>query len=135
MSTWITSSGSRVRRRLLHWNRDGSIAGGLRYSPGQFDGRFIAHTLANLSAIRSDLKPLRISLHLKKSKRCPTCYHIPIKSEQKPQSVRPRIKVSATSYLPFVGISLLFLNPLLRRTLQYVPLDRAPCWEKIRILG
>ena len=65
-----------------------------------------------LSLSCSDLKPLRIPLHSKKSKRCPTCRHILIKPEQKPQSVRFKIKISATSYLPLMGISLPFLNNL-----------------------
>ncbi|KAH9980166.1 dynactin p62 family-domain-containing protein [Lactifluus volemus] len=48
----------------------------------------------------SDLKPLRIPLHSKKTKRCPTCRHILIKPEQKPQSVRFKIKLVAANYLP-----------------------------------
>jgi dynactin 4 len=51
-------------------------------------------------AERSELKPLRIPLHSKKTKRCPTCRHILIKPEQKPQSVRFKIKLVAANYLP-----------------------------------
>ncbi|KAG1766172.1 dynactin p62 family-domain-containing protein [Suillus occidentalis] len=48
----------------------------------------------------SDLRPLRIPLHSKVSKRCPTCRHILIKPEQKAQSVRYKIKLVAANYLP-----------------------------------
>ncbi|EKM51670.1 uncharacterized protein PHACADRAFT_150266 [Phanerochaete carnosa HHB-10118-sp] len=53
-----------------------------------------------------DLKPLRIPLHSKKSKRCPTCRHILIKPEQKAQSVRYKIKLVAANYLPAITVSL-----------------------------
>ncbi|KAI0269999.1 dynactin p62 family-domain-containing protein [Gloeopeniophorella convolvens] len=53
----------------------------------------------------SDLKPLRIPLHSKKSKRCPTCRHILIKPEQKAQSVRFKIKLVAANYLPAITIA------------------------------
>ncbi|KAA1469680.1 dynactin p62 [Dentipellis sp. KUC8613] len=54
----------------------------------------------------SDLKPLRIPLHSKKSKRCPTCRHILIKPEQKAQSVRYKIKLVAANYLPAITVAL-----------------------------
>lgn len=54
----------------------------------------------------SDLKPLRIPLHSKKSKRCPSCRHILIKPEQKAQSVRYKIKLVAANYLPAITVSL-----------------------------
>jgi dynactin-4 len=54
----------------------------------------------------SDLKPLRIPLHSKKSKRCPTCTHILIKPEQKAQSVRFKIKLVAANYLPAITVAL-----------------------------
>ncbi|PSR78179.1 hypothetical protein PHLCEN_2v7511 [Hermanssonia centrifuga] len=54
----------------------------------------------------SDLKPLRIPLHSKKSKRCPHCRHILIKPEQKAQSVRYKIKLVAANYLPAITVSL-----------------------------
>ncbi|KAJ7704729.1 dynactin p62 family-domain-containing protein [Mycena olivaceomarginata] len=44
-----------------------------------------------------DLKPLRIPLHSKRSKRCPACAHILIKPEQKAQSVRYKIKLDAAN--------------------------------------
>ena len=55
-----------------------------------------------------DLKPQRVPLHSKKSKRCPTCKHILIKPEQKAQSVRYKIKLVAANYLPNID---LILNP------------------------
>ena len=70
----------------------------------------VHRTHTRQSSFRSDLKLLRIPLHSKKSKRCPSCRHILIKPEQKPQSVRFKIKISATSYLPLMSISLPFLN-------------------------
>lgn len=54
----------------------------------------------------NDLKPLRIPLHSKKSKRCPSCRHILIKPEQKAQSVRFKIKLVAANYLPAITVSL-----------------------------
>jgi len=53
-----------------------------------------------------DLRPLRIPLHSKRSKRCPTCVHILIKPEQKAQSVRYKIKLSAANYLPSISVVL-----------------------------
>lgn len=54
----------------------------------------------------SDLRPLRIPLHSKVSKRCPTCRHILIKPEQKAQSVRYKIKLVAANYLPAMTATL-----------------------------
>ena len=54
----------------------------------------------------SDLKPLRIPLQSKKSKRCPSCRHILIKPEQKAQSVRFKIKLVAANYLPAITVTL-----------------------------
>lgn len=54
----------------------------------------------------SDLKPLRIPLHSKRSKRCPACTHILIKPEQKAQSVRYKIKLVAANYLPAITVAL-----------------------------
>ncbi|KAG6835770.1 hypothetical protein H0H93_014848 [Arthromyces matolae] len=53
-----------------------------------------------------DLRPLRIPLHSKRSKRCPACTHILIKPEQKAQSVRYKIKLVAANYLPAITVSL-----------------------------
>ncbi|KAF8635917.1 hypothetical protein AX15_000094 [Amanita polypyramis BW_CC] len=53
-----------------------------------------------------DLKPLRIPLHSKRSKRCPICTHILIKPEQKAQSVRYKIKLVAANYLPAITVAL-----------------------------
>ncbi|TBU41603.1 dynactin p62 [Dichomitus squalens] len=54
----------------------------------------------------SDLKPLRIPLQSKKSKRCPSCRHILIKPEQKAQSTRFKIKLVAANYLPAIAVTL-----------------------------
>ncbi|TFK52164.1 hypothetical protein OE88DRAFT_1627825 [Heliocybe sulcata] len=54
----------------------------------------------------SDLKPLRIPLLSKKTKRCPSCRHILIKPEQKAQSVRYKIKLVAANYLPDIRVAL-----------------------------
>ncbi|KAJ3555435.1 hypothetical protein NP233_g12207 [Leucocoprinus birnbaumii] len=53
-----------------------------------------------------DLRPLRIPLHSKRSKRCPACTHILIKPEQKAQSVRYKIKLVAANYLPAINVVL-----------------------------
>ncbi|KAG0703758.1 dynactin p62 family-domain-containing protein [Suillus ampliporus] len=53
----------------------------------------------------SDLRPLRIPLHSKVSKRCPSCRHILIKPEQKAQSVRYKIKLVAANYLPAITVA------------------------------
>lgn len=57
-------------------------------------------------ATHRDLKPLRIPLHSKRSKRCPACTHILIKPEQKAQSVRYKIKLVAANYLPAITVAL-----------------------------
>ncbi|KAI0755205.1 dynactin p62 [Daedaleopsis nitida] len=60
-----------------------------------------------ISTLRAnDLKPLRIPLQSKKSKRCPSCRHILIKPEQKAQSVRFKIKLVAANYLPAIAVTL-----------------------------
>lgn len=46
---------------------------------------------------------MRIPLHCKRSKRCPSCTHILIKPEQKAQSVRYKIKLVAANYLPAIN--------------------------------
>jgi len=56
-------------------------------------------------AVRSELKPLRIPLHSKKTKRCPACRHILIKPEQKAQSVRFKIKLVAANYIPAMTVA------------------------------
>ncbi len=53
----------------------------------------------------SDLRPSRIPLRSKKTKRCSTCRHILIKPEQKAQSVRFKIKLVAANYLPAMSIA------------------------------
>jgi dynactin-4 len=53
----------------------------------------------------SELRPSRIPLRSKKTKRCSTCRHILIKPEQKAQSVRFKIKLVAANYLPAMSIA------------------------------
>lgn len=55
--------------------------------------------------MNSDLRPSRIPLRSKKTKRCSTCRHILIKPEQKAQSVRFKIKLVAANYLPAMSIA------------------------------
>lgn len=64
----------------------------------------LAFTVTPINA--RDLKPLRIPLHSKRSKRCPECTHILIKPEQKAQSVRYKIKLVAANYLPAITVAL-----------------------------
>lgn len=52
-----------------------------------------------------DLRPTRVHLQSKKTKRCMDCKHILIKPEQKAQSVRFKIKLLAATYIPTVEIS------------------------------
>ena len=66
---------------------------------------FYLEDLKGLTLCR-DLRPLRIPLHSKRSKRCPACTHILIKPEQKAQSVRYKIKLVAANYLPAITVSL-----------------------------
>jgi dynactin-4 len=51
-----------------------------------------------------DLKPTRVPLRSKKSKRCPKCTHILIKPELKAQSTKWKIKLVAGNYLPGVEV-------------------------------
>ncbi|KAH8927688.1 dynactin p62 [Atractiella rhizophila] len=53
----------------------------------------------------SNLRPQRIPLLSKRMKRCPACTHILIKPDQKAQSVKYRIKLVASNYLPSISIS------------------------------
>ncbi|KAF8324319.1 dynactin p62 family-domain-containing protein [Cantharellus anzutake] len=52
----------------------------------------------------SALRPLRIPLHSKQTKRCPKCRHILIKPEQKSQSIRFKIKLMAANYVPSIDV-------------------------------
>ncbi|KAJ7183087.1 dynactin p62 family-domain-containing protein [Mycena filopes] len=96
-------------------------ASGLGTGGGDSDVEYMRH-LENVSEIANleqrwinswatslqtaDLKPLRIPLHSKRSKRCPACAHILIKPEQKAQSVRYKIKLVASNYLPAITAAL-----------------------------
>ncbi|KZO97654.1 dynactin p62 [Calocera viscosa TUFC12733] len=53
----------------------------------------------------SDLRPLRLPLQSKKSKRCPACRHILIRPEQKAQSTKFKVKIVASNYLPALEVS------------------------------
>ncbi|KAI0915844.1 hypothetical protein AcV7_007200 [Taiwanofungus camphoratus] len=96
-------------------------AGGMSSGGGEADVEFMRHleTVAEVAALEqrwvnswissvhtSDLRPLRIPLQSKKSKRCPSCRHILIKPEQKAQSVRYKIKLVAANYLPAITVTL-----------------------------
>ncbi|KAJ7180988.1 dynactin p62 family-domain-containing protein, partial [Mycena filopes] len=54
----------------------------------------------------ADLKPRRIPLHSKQSKRCPTCTRILIEPERKAQSVQYKTKLMASNYLPTITATL-----------------------------
>lgn len=68
------------------------------------EARWDASWSSNMRA--SSLTPLRIPLHSKMSVRCAVCRHILIKPEQKSQSVRYKIKLMASNYLPSLEASL-----------------------------
>ncbi|KAH8554823.1 dynactin p62 family-domain-containing protein [Umbelopsis sp. PMI_123] len=53
------------------------------------------------------LKPQRIHLRIKRSKRCRTCRHILIKPEQKAQATRFKIKLVAMNYIPNITMQML----------------------------
>jgi dynactin-4 len=61
---------------------------------------------ADQSAMISDIKPYRVPLKTKQTKRCPACRHIIVKSEPKAQSNRFKIKLMALNYLPEIQIQL-----------------------------
>ena len=67
--------------------------------------RFLTCFAAIHHGLHSELKPLRIPLHSKKTKRCPACRHILIKPEQKAQSVRFKIKLVAANYIPAMTVA------------------------------
>ncbi|KAK7048646.1 dynactin subunit 4 [Favolaschia claudopus] len=100
---------------------DSASASKLGTGGGELDVEYMRHLedvseVANLeqrwitswatSLQTADLKPLRIPLHSKRSKRCPACAHILIKPEQKAQSVRYKIKLVASNYLPAITAAL-----------------------------
>lgn len=91
-------------RKWRRWSSGGRIAGSPLCKPGASHADS-AHSLT-IERASSDLKPLRIPLHSKTSKRCPTCTHILIKPEQKAQSVRYKIKLVAANYLPAITVAL-----------------------------
>lgn len=60
----------------------------------------------------SELRPLRIPLRSKQTKRCHKCRHILIKPEQKSQSIRYKLKLMAANYLPSIDVLVLFPSTL-----------------------
>jgi dynactin-4 len=52
----------------------------------------------------SELKPQRIPLQTKRSKRCPQCSHILAKPDPKSSSTRFKIKLLASNYLPSIEL-------------------------------
>lgn len=52
----------------------------------------------------SSLKPSRVPLQARRTKRCPTCKHILVKPESKSNSTKFRIKLVATNYLPSIQV-------------------------------
>ena len=52
----------------------------------------------------SDLKPQRVPLNTKRTKRCPLCKHILSKPEAKSTSIKYRIKMVASNYLPAIQL-------------------------------
>lgn len=64
----------------------------------------------------SELRPVRIPLHSKQTKRCHKCRHVLIKPEQKSQSTRFKLKLMAGNYLP--SIDALLIVPSATSTIQ-----------------
>ncbi|KAF8073933.1 dynactin subunit 4 [Lyophyllum atratum] len=91
-----TGGGDADVEYMRHLETVGEVAG--------LDQRWSSSWAVSLQA--RDLKPLRIPLHSKRSKRCPACTHILIKPEQKAQSVRYKIKLVAAPYLPAITVTL-----------------------------
>lgn len=52
----------------------------------------------------STLKPTRVPLQAKRTKRCPSCKHILVKPESKSNSTKYRIKLVASNYLPSIQV-------------------------------
>jgi len=51
-----------------------------------------------------DLRPLRIPLKCKKTKRCHACRHIVVKPDTKASSTKYKIRLVASSYLPYIEV-------------------------------
>lgn len=86
-------------------NRDGFIVGSRPSKPSK-SSLSLNKRKFYLNDVDRELRPLRIPLHSKRSKRCPACAHILIKPEQKAQSVRYKIKLVAGNYLPAITVAL-----------------------------
>ncbi|KAM3581760.1 hypothetical protein VKS41_005921 [Umbelopsis sp. WA50703] len=84
----------------------------------------------------SKIRPQRIHLRIKRSKRCRTCRHILIKPEQKAQATRFKIKLVAMNYIPNITLQMLPRKTLPLR--QNVPTQLIlkftnPLYEEISI--
>lgn len=66
-----------------------------------FDGTCF---LKLIKSALSDLRPTRVLLKTKQTKRCPTCRHIIVKPDPKATSNRFKIKLMALNYLPEIQI-------------------------------
>lgn len=71
-----------------------------------------------------DLRPTRVPLQAKQSKRCPTCKHIVIKPDLKAASNRFKIKLVAMNYLPEFQLGLAPEQPLLTMLTAAPKLDQ-----------
>ncbi|OZJ01816.1 hypothetical protein BZG36_04815, partial [Bifiguratus adelaidae] len=62
-------------------------------------------------ALISNIRPQRIPLRVKKTKRCRSCRHVLIKPESKAQTSRFKIKLVAMNYIPAIAIVALPRKP------------------------
>lgn len=99
-SRWETSAGSSAAEAEVDWIKRLEDVGDV----ATIEQRWVGSWMASMRA--QDLKPLRIPLHSKKTKRCPTCRHIIIKPEQKSQSVRYKMKLTASNFVPAISVSI-----------------------------
>ncbi|CBQ71651.1 related to dynactin subunit p62 [Sporisorium reilianum SRZ2] len=82
--------------------------------------RWSSISIADQPVRAAELRPTRVALKSKLSKRCPACRHIVIKPDIKAASNRFKIKLVATNFLPEIQIRLAdkqpYLDPLLFRS-------------------
>lgn len=84
------------------------------------------------SKFTDELKPLRVQLHTKRSKRCRTCRHILVKPEPKVQSVRFRIRLLALNYIPTISFKPLHPSPSTK--LPLIDLNALPALKASQFL-
>lgn len=77
------------------------------------DQRWSAVSIADQPVRAAELRPNRVALKSKLSKRCPACRHIVIKPDIKAASNRFKIKLVALNFLPEIQISLADQQPYL----------------------